>query len=77
MDEDLIKLVNKLHDTFSNLGARPHLLHHATVYSCSTLTPSRTVRSLCRWGAGHALAGCGMQVSCPVIMSLVLIRFLL
>jgi hypothetical protein len=28
MDEDLIKLVNKLQDTFSNLGARPRLLRH-------------------------------------------------
>jgi hypothetical protein len=41
MDEDLIKLVtNKLQDTFSNLGVRPHLVHHITVYSCSTLAPS-------------------------------------
>lgn len=34
MDENLIKLVNKLQDTFSNLGARPTL---ASIASLSTL----------------------------------------
>jgi hypothetical protein len=60
MDEDFIKLLYKL-------SACPHLLHRVTVYSCSTLTPSHTMRGLCRWGAGHAPAGCGMQASCSVI----------
>ena len=36
MDEDLIKLVNRLQDTFSNLGARLRLLH----VSLSTLAQS-------------------------------------
>jgi hypothetical protein len=64
MDEDLIKLVNKLQDTFSNLGARPRLALLSTL--CSTLTPSCTMRGFYRRGAGHAPVGCGMQASCPL-----------
>ena len=71
------KAANKLQDTFSNLGVRPHhrLLHRVTIYLSSTLTRSRTMHGLCRWAAGHAPAGCGMQASCPVIMSLQLYLF--
>jgi len=37
MDENLIKLVNKLQDTFSNLGARPALAWIALLSTlCST-----------------------------------------
>ncbi len=61
MDKDLIKLVNRLQDTFSNLGARPRLTYIALLSThCLTLTLSRMMRGLCRWGAGHAPVGCGM-----------------
>ncbi len=44
MDEDLIKLVNKLQDTFSNLGARPGLASIASLSAlCSTLPLPRHV----------------------------------
>jgi hypothetical protein len=77
MDEDLIKLVNKLQDTFSNLGARPRHTYIALLSTlCSTLTLPRAMRGICRWGAGHAPVGCGMQASCRLIMSLEFIPFL-
>ena len=48
MDADLIKLVNKLQDTFANLGAS-HSLHF----------PTRQFTCLSRRRTGHAPAGCG------------------
>jgi hypothetical protein len=62
MDEDLIKLVNRLQDTFANLGARPawSLLHRVTVRLLLNLT-THVMGYPCRWGAGHAPVGCGTQ----------------
>jgi hypothetical protein len=52
MDEDLIKLVNKLQDTFSNLGARTRLTCIASLSThCSTLTPPRAMRGLLQVGS--------------------------
>ena len=48
MDVDLIKFVNKLQDTFANLGAS-HSLHF----------PTRQFTCLSRRRTGHARAGCG------------------
>ena len=48
MDADLIKLVNKLQDTFANLGAPPSLPF-----------PTRQFTCLSRRRTGHAPARCG------------------
>jgi ribosomal protein S30 len=63
MDEDLIKLVNKLQDTFSNLGARPPLISHPSrcCPSFAQLELDHVMGGICRWGAGHAPIGCGTQ----------------
>ena len=48
MDHELIKLVNKLQDTFNNLGAQ---------LDSSRISGNKLFK---RWRAGHASACCGM-----------------
>jgi hypothetical protein len=69
--QGLIKLVNKLLDIFSNLGACPHLLHCITAYSCSMLNLIHMMCGLSRWGpwgVGHA-PGCPWHLCLPYLSS--------